>query len=93
MARSLASRASSSLVWVLTAAFLGGVSGLLTAVGGQVGVFFWEGLLFVHCPVEVFNAAVQLEKAVELRHEVLCYGAAAMVRIGGSYASAGGAYD
>lgn len=76
-ARSLASRASSSLVWVLTAAFLGG--GQWAASDGERE----EGLLFVHCPVEVLDAAVQLEQAVELGHEVARYGAAGMIRIGG----------
>jgi len=42
-----------------------------------------EVLLFMHCPVEVLDAAVQLEQAVKLGHEVARYGAAGMIRIGG----------
>lgn len=54
---------------------------------GSVGCLRWrerkEGLLFMHCPVEVLDAAIQLEQAVELGHEVARYGAAGMIRIGG----------
>lgn len=70
VARSLASRASSSLAWVLTAAFLGGGQCAVDGSGRVGGA--WEGVLFMDCPVEVFDAAVQLEETVELRHEVLC---------------------
>jgi hypothetical protein len=37
----------------------------------------------MHCPIEILDAAVELEQAVELRHEVARYGAAGMIRIGG----------
>lgn len=77
-ARSLASRASSSLVWVVTASFLRGSQSALQGGEGARG----KGLLFKHSLVEVLNAAVQVEQAVELRHEVARYGAAGEVRIG-----------
>jgi hypothetical protein len=81
-ARSRASRASSSCVCVVTACFLGG-SARCSMHDRRAG-----RLLLVHVLVEGVEVAVELEQAVELRHEVLRDGPARKSDRG-SYASAG----
>jgi hypothetical protein len=79
VARSLASRASSSWVCVETACFL--APGSARALAGFEGDSRAEALLFVEVFVETVEVSVQLEEVVELRHEVLCDGPASWVRM------------
>jgi hypothetical protein len=88
-ALSLASSASSSLVCVLTACFL------RACQSGPRRGEYGRSLLFEHRLVQVLQPAVEVEQAVEFRHEVARYRPTArgQSQTGGSYASAGRAHD